>query len=381
MHSDGVIYIVFCNDWFGTTTSSLETSIPGCCDFLGAMSSPRIGTPFWSGRVLPLLKMLTASSETWRKFRWRIGQSRIVKLHGSFPANFPLIFTEEDYRTYPVQFAPFVHTVRQAMMETVFCLIGFSGNDPNFLKWSDWVRENLGDAAPKIYLAGWLNISPHTRRTLEDRNVVPIDLARHPKAGQWPEHLRHDYATEWILHTLERGCPYNVTYWPSQRSEQYSSIPECLLPVHELVSEAPKEESLGMAEIKSEDLPNHVRQTLDVWTHNRRIYPGWLVVPASAQPLLSYSTGKWEPRILRVLSNFAPVERLNALRELVWRREILLDPISSELESAAEKALKPIDFQSRTIDGVADPQIEWATVREAWQTSCSCTCDGGAISS
>ena len=50
---------------------------------------------------------------------------RIVKLHGSLPAQFPLIFTEEDYRTYPTKFAPFVNTVQQAMMETVFCLIGF----------------------------------------------------------------------------------------------------------------------------------------------------------------------------------------------------------------------------------------------------------------
>ena len=30
---------------------------------------------------------------------------RIVKLHGSFPAQFPLIVTEEDYRTYPTKFA------------------------------------------------------------------------------------------------------------------------------------------------------------------------------------------------------------------------------------------------------------------------------------
>lgn len=49
---------------------------------------------------------------------------RIVKLHGSFPSYFPLIFTEEDYRTYPTKFAPFVNTVQQTMMETVLCLNG-----------------------------------------------------------------------------------------------------------------------------------------------------------------------------------------------------------------------------------------------------------------
>ena len=88
---------------------------------------------------------------------------RIVKLHGSLPAQFPLIFAEEDYRTYPTEFAPFVNTVQQAMMETVFCLIGFSGNDPNFLHWSGWVRDNLGASAPKIYLGGLARpIDSHT---------------------------------------------------------------------------------------------------------------------------------------------------------------------------------------------------------------------------
>ena len=58
---------------------------------------------------------------------------RIVKLHGSLPSYYPLIFTEEDYRTYPRKFAPLVNTTQQAMMETIFLLIGFSGDDPNFL--------------------------------------------------------------------------------------------------------------------------------------------------------------------------------------------------------------------------------------------------------
>ena len=50
---------------------------------------------------------------------------RIIKLHGSLPSHFPLICTEKDYKTYPISYAPFVNTVQQAMMETVFCLIGF----------------------------------------------------------------------------------------------------------------------------------------------------------------------------------------------------------------------------------------------------------------
>lgn len=75
-----------------------------------------------------------------------------------------------------------------------------------------------------------------------------------------------------------------------------------------------------------------------------------------------------EPHILQALSDLKPVEQLNALRELVWRREILLSPISPQLESAVESALKPINCQTETIDDVHDTTIKWTSVREAWQT-------------
>ena len=289
---------------------------------------------------------------------------RIVKLHGSFPSHFPLIFTEEDYRTYPTKFAPFVNTVQQAMMETVFCLIGFSGDDPNFLQWSGWVRDNLGDAAPKIYLAGWLKLSPHRRRMLEDRNVVPIDLAFHPKAGEWPEHLRHQYTTEWLLHTLERGRPYDVSEWPSRPSWQHLPIPELIQPVEEVFSDEPKNE------LPEENKPESfsVRNVLKVWTHNREIYPGWLATPANTRALMEWNTGHYGELVLDVLPDLTPVERLEAIHELVWRWEILLNPISSKLESTAQDVLNRIDCQNRTIDGSTDPEIEWGPVREAWRT-------------
>ncbi len=293
---------------------------------------------------------------------------RIVKLHGSFPAQFPLIFTEEDYRTYPKKFAPFVNTAQQAMMETVFCLIGFSGDDPNFLQWSGWVRDNLGEAAPKIYLAGWLDLSHHRRRMLEDRNVVPIDIAHHPKAGKWPEHLRHHYAMEWILCTLERGRPYDITEWPATTRRQYSQIPEYLHPVETVESSVPKDEPRKLTEIESGDLPDRVRDTLEAWAHNREIYPGWLVVPANKRQVMSWNTKDWEPLILRVLPDFAPVGQLQAIRELVWRHEILPERISSDLESAAVKTLDLIDCEARIVEGQVDPKIGWSSVREAWRS-------------
>ena len=68
-------------------------------------------------------------------------QPRIVKLHGSFPSNYPFIFTEEDYRSYPIQFPYFVNMVQQSMMENLFCLVGFFRRRPEF---SPLVRMGAG---------------------------------------------------------------------------------------------------------------------------------------------------------------------------------------------------------------------------------------------
>ena len=293
---------------------------------------------------------------------------RIVKLHGSFPAHVPFIFTEEDYRTYPKTFAPYVNTVQQAMMETVFCLIGFSGDDPNFLHWSGWVRDNLGKLAPKIYLAGWLDLSPHRRRMLEERSVVPIDVARHPQASIWPDHLRHRYATEWILHALERGRPYEVTEWPSPPDWVRSPVPEYLQPVEDVTVDAPVEEPRPhLTDTESANLPEQVRAVVRTWEHNRKVYPGWLIIPPSKHFRIGMSMHDWEQAILRVIPEFPLIERLSTIWELVWRRENLLEPLSEQLEAAVQAVLDDIDCQTRKIGGTEDHSVRWTDIREAWR--------------
>ena len=297
---------------------------------------------------------------------------RIVKLHGSVNAHFPLIITEEDYRTYPARFAPFVNTTQQAMMETVFCLIGFSGDDPNFLHWSGWVRDNLGTSAPKIYLAGWLDLSIHRRRMFEERNVVPIDLARHPKAGEWPEQLRHERSTDWLLHTLEYGRPYDISNWPSTSARVGASVPEYLEPVCRKATSEPKAEPESTSDESAEKKIAAARRLLSVWSYNRTTtYPGWLTAPADVRRKM-WSTREKASLILDVLPSLASVDRLNALRELIWRWEIQLEPIStlepesSHLEEAARYALAQIDCQSREIDGEPAATADWTAISEAW---------------
>ena len=302
-----------------------------------------------------------------------VSQPRIIKLHGSFPANFPLICTEEDYRTYPTEYAPFVNTVQQAMMETIFCLIGFSGDDPNFLNWSGWVRDNLGEAAPKIYLAGLLKLLPHQRRMLEERGVVPIDLWHHPNAKRWPEHRQQQYATQWILHTLEYGEPYDEKLWPSIPDDEAPDIDARLLPIvkvpFDIPASQPQTRLSRDSSTYNEEALEPIKEVLRVWTHNRQLFPGWLVFPSGQEHFaLSQYTDEWEPHILKALPLFTPTERLHAIRELLWRREILLEPITPELVEAAQTVLDTFDCENRTILGNGNSVADWPKVREAWRS-------------
>ena len=118
----------------------------------------------------------------------------------------------------------------------------------------------------------------------------------------------------------------------------------------------------------SDKLLGNVKKTLDIWKHNRQVYPGWLLLPAHGErEKLSMRTDNWEDRILDALPAFTVVERLNAIYELIWRREILLEPISEELESAAENALESVDCQDRTVDGIAESEIDWSAIRAVWR--------------
>lgn len=103
---------------------------------------------------------------------------RIIKLHGSFKNVRPFIMTEEDYRTYPFKHPEFVNTVRQSLIEGVLCLIGFSGNDPNFLKWIGWLRDVMGEHAAPVYLITFdKNLHTSELKLNDSRGISTINLA------------------------------------------------------------------------------------------------------------------------------------------------------------------------------------------------------------
>lgn len=286
---------------------------------------------------------------------------RIVKLHGTFPGHAPFISTEEDYRTYPVRFAPFVNLVQQSMMETTFCLLGFSGDDPNFLHWSGWVRDNLGESAPKIYLVGWLELSAHRRRMLEQRNVMPIDLSALPQAKDWPRAQRHRYATDWFLNALEAGEPYDNTSWPAPKSQPPLASPHLRDIPHPEGALTVAEPFAAPPEASNEERRAELLKTVGIWAHNRRLYPGWLIAPTHVRDQLWTQTTRWLPEINAVLPKLSAFETLQVLSELAWRLNRCLFPFLTDFEIASYAAIESVNRISELVGGAPIPgDYDWS---------------------
>lgn len=84
----------------------------------------------------------------------------IYKLHGNLriggvPYGFDgdkhmqYVITKEDYDNYPKKHDAFVSLMRISLLKGCLCLIGFSGDDPNFLAWIDWVKDILDGSNSK----------------------------------------------------------------------------------------------------------------------------------------------------------------------------------------------------------------------------------------
>jgi len=299
-------------------------------------------------------------------------QPRIVKLHGSFPSNYPFIFTEEDYRSYPTRFVHFVNMVQQSMMENLFCLIGFSGDDPNFLHWSGWVRDNLGESAPKIYLVGWLELAPVQRRMLEERNIVPVDLSRLPQGRKWLEECRHGYALEWFFWVLKlkRPATHNgYTNWT-----YYLPKPPVYLEINPDLFAIDRVERKYSSEIqgpgKEEDRLEAVRAVFPIWRRERKDYEGWVIAPARVRSMFWTYTKSWVGDLVITADRMPPWERLFALREMVWRLVSCLVPLLDETIQPIERVLDDIDPNSCKClwEGkeVKWSEHDWPEARNAW---------------
>jgi len=234
---------------------------------------------------------------------------RIVKLHGSLPSTRPFIISEEDYRRYPREQAPFVNTVQQALIENTLCLIGFSGEDPNFLHWMGWVRDNLGkENQPKVFLVGILSLTSAQKALLEKRNVVVLDLAQFPNIGN-----DHAKALSKFLSYLFGNKPSTFLDWP--RDAQHLNIS---------ISKSKTYEEL-----------------IVLWREQRNSYPNWIVAPKGSRESLwlSMHIHNYGRQILNAPGPISPPSDITFLYELNWCFERMLCPILNDVVSHYERVI------------------------------------------
>lgn len=249
---------------------------------------------------------------------------RIVKLHGSLADPGPLIFAEEDYRTYPTKHAAFVNLARQVFIENELCLLGFSGDDPNFLEWAGWVRDQLGGGARRIYLAGYLNLAPPKRKFLEAHNIAPIDFA--PWVQDLPEFQRYGRAAELFLAELRKAKPKPVHHWQLVSANKRPWMKHGPDATHN----AAKDDAFA-AQLLHEALPQ--------WKTERTEYPGWLVCPYELRRKVLPQQEAWLLKSA-VLDKIDASERVPLLSELLWRRTLSFAPLDERLAECLTEALQ-----------------------------------------
>lgn len=250
---------------------------------------------------------------------------RIVKFHGTIGMTNTFIAAQEDYRTYPEKFAPFVNFARQVFIENELCLVGFSGDDPNFLHWAGWVRDHLAGHARKIYLVGALKLTAARRKHLESINIAPIDLWDAVQNIDDAD-LRHKTATELFLQALidEGKSKVEPHQWiPSNLHNSQISFDD-----HERQYKEP------------EYAATLLKGQIETLQKDRESYPGWLVCPPSLHWQLhsQLSTPLPNPQNIAALT---PEDRAKLLYEIAWRHSITFNDIAPWLVEALLEVANP----------------------------------------
>lgn len=248
-----------------------------------------------------------------------LGRRRIVKLHGSFPSHRPFILTEEEYRTYPERFAPFVNLVRQSLLENVFCLIGFSGDDPNFLHWLGWVRDMLDKHALPVYLFLAQEPTLGERKLYEARGVVPVVLPTPKGVATSDYHARYRA----LFTELARPLADSPLDWG-----------DFSIPVGERWS----------PDMSDEQQFSQLIKQLPVLNAYRSSYPNWLVAPQKIRTRFR-RTAEWiksrlYPPNLRKFLAQRPASVILAVVEIYgWAQCVMLEPWNDEVAELGLSAL------------------------------------------
>ena len=242
----------------------------------------------------------------------------LVKLHGDINNPSSIIITEEDYRTYPARHQAMISSIQHTIMRNTLVLIGFSGNDPNFIQWLGWVKDALNDKHRRVYLLSLDAVSEASRKAFENKGVVIVDLRGF--AGK--------EATK--KEDIETAIKYLLDYPERRRRERAD---------YRAIATGWGRESyrgLSAAEVYS------------LWKTERETYPGWLVMPRDRREYWASTEGFTLSQ--KDVEQFKDGSDLLYLDLFNWRIEKCIFPIDNSWEAIYLSVLdkyKPFSRRSR----------------------------------
>ncbi|CAD7492631.1 SIR2 family NAD-dependent protein deacylase [Aeromonas dhakensis] len=255
---------------------------------------------------------------------------RIVKLHGTIDVTKDLIFTQEDYRKYPQNHAAFVNFSRQVFIENELCLLGFSGDDPNFLQWAGWVRDHLSSHTRRIYLVGALGLNSAKRKYLESINVAPIDLSA-LVADLDEQDSKHLEATRIFIKALQDLRPKQCWEWTPTNLRR------------KMITQEEDTKLRKEPEYAAKLLEGHI----PLLAKDRESYPDWVVCPPDIQSRLkNHIDDPWPTP--KNLSLMIPTEREKLLYEICWHYKVTFSVFPNWLVQELLKICNPDNHCSLT---------------------------------
>lgn len=218
---------------------------------------------------------------------------RIIKLHGSFPDKKPFIMAETHYQDYEKTHSVFCHTIRQTMTEKALCLIGFSGDDPNFKYWVAWIRNNVKNKLP-IFLVDCKSFSGAESSYLADQNIYLINLQDiYINQSSYQEKLN-----AFIEQLRNHICSKDEEFYWRLRWPTESHINE-----------------------------NELQNIATIFKETRERYPNWFIVPFYNRVRLWENTERAFSSFIAQFDLLSSVDKLQLLFEFAWRFEKSLMPI------------------------------------------------------
>ena len=243
----------------------------------------------------------------------------LMKLHGDIDDPSSIIITEDDYRKYTASHQAMISHIQTTIMTKTLVLIGFSGNDPNFLQWLGWVRDALSNNQRKVYLLSVNVVSEASRKSLEKKNVIVVDLKG--VAGKGAD------ASE----NVAAAISYLVDFHQIREKERTEYRNKAL--------------KWGRTNHRGESID----MTLELWKQERISYPGWLIMPRDKREYWADTEGFYLHQ--EKLSQLGKGDDILLLDLFNWRIEKCLFPIENNWESIYVSVLnnyKPFSRRCRS---------------------------------